>query len=129
MVLAVAGAIAVLLSALVPWSRSGAVSRNAFELAQVADDLGEVDGGLARLALFAWFAVPVLVASAWLAATFVRPLLVAAFTGTVALMGLVAGAVVLGSALRTGPGPWLVVPVGAVTLLMVARLVTERRER
>jgi hypothetical protein len=120
MLVAVGGALVVLASALAPWSRSGSVSRNAFELAQAADDLGEVDGGLARLALFAWFAVPALVACVWLAATFVRPVLVAALAGTVAVMSLVAAGTVLASPLRPGWGPWLAIPAGAVTLLAAA---------
>jgi hypothetical protein len=128
MVLAVAGAIAVLLSALATWSRSGSVARNAFELADAADDLGEVRSSVARVALLVWFAIPMLVAAAWLAATFVRPYLVAAFAGTVAVMAVLAGAAVLVSPLRTGAGPWLAIPAGAVTLLMVGRILTEQRQ-
>jgi hypothetical protein len=122
MLVAVAGTLAVLASALAPWSRSGSVGRNAFELAQAADDLGEIDSGVARAALLAWFAIPMLVAGVWLAATFVRPLLVAGLAGTVAAMGVVAGIAVLVSPLRTGPGPWLALPAGAVTLGAAARL-------
>ena len=129
MFLSVGGAIGVLASALATWSRSGVVSRNAFELATVADQLGEVDGSAARLVLLMWFAVPLLVACAWLAATFVRPVLVVVFAGTVALMGVLAGVVVISSSLRTGPGPWMAVPAGAFTLLMAARLVTEQRQQ
>ena len=128
MLASVGGAIAVLASALAPWSRSGSVSRNAFELARVADDLGEVDGGFARLALLAWFAIPLLVACAWLAATFIRPLLVMIFAGTVALMGVAAGGVVVASAMRTGPGPWLAVATGIATLATAARLAIEQRQ-
>ena len=129
MVLSVAGAVAVLLSALATWSRSGSVARNAFELAEAADDLGEVRSSAARLALLAWFAIPMLVAAAWLAATFVRAHLVAAFAGTVAVMGVVAGVVALASPLRTGVGPWLAIPAGVVTALMAGRLLTEKRQR
>ena len=118
-----------LLSALATWSLSGSVARNAFELAEAADDLGEIRSGAARLALLAWFAIPMLVAAAWLAATFARPYLVAACTGTVAVMGVVAGVVALASPLRTGVGPWLAIPTGAVTVLMAGRILTEQRQR
>jgi hypothetical protein len=129
MLLSVAGAGAVLASALATWSRSGSVGRNAFELARVADELGEVRSGLARIALLAWFAIPVLVACAWLAATFVRPVLVAAFAGTVACMGALAGAAALASPLRTGPGPWLALPAGLLTLVAAASLLVNRPSR
>jgi uncharacterized membrane protein len=129
MLVAVGGAIAVLLSALLPWSRSGTVSRDAFELARVADELGELDGGVGRLVLLGWYAIPVLVAVAWLAATFVRPVLVATLAGTVALLAVVAGAAVLASALRTGPGPTAALGAGAATLAAAARLAIRSRPR
>ena len=116
MLVATGGAVAVLASALAPWGRSGRVTRNAFALAEVADDLGEIDTAWARLALLAWFAVPVLVAVTWLAATFVRPYVVAGVAGTVAVMGVTAGAVVIASPLRLAWGPWLAVGSGLVTL-------------
>jgi len=129
MLLSVGGAIAVLGSAMATWSRSGSVGRNAFELARVADDLGEVRSGFARAALLAWYAIPMLVAGAWLAATFVRPYLVVGLAGTVACMGVLAGAAALASPLRTGAGPWLAIPAGIVTLLMAGRLATEQRQQ
>lgn len=129
MLLSVAGAVAVLGSAMATWSRSGSVGRNAFELARVADELGEVRSGVARLALLAWFAIPMLVAGVWLAATFVRPYVVVGLAGTVACMGVLAGVVAIVSPLRTGPGPWLAIPAGAATLLMVGRLATEQRQQ
>jgi hypothetical protein len=115
-VVTIAGAVVVLVSAFLPWHLSGEAHRNSFDLARVADTLGEVDRPFERAALWAWYAVPVLVAAAWLAATFRRPVLVATLGGTVGLLAVLASMVMVLSPLPMEAGPRLALPAGIVTV-------------
>ena len=114
-----------LVSALLPWAASGQAQRNGFELAWVADDLGEIEGAGPRALLWTWFAIPALVAGAWLGATFGRRLVVAALTGTVAILAVAAALVVLASPLDAELGPRAALVVGTATAAGAARLAAQ----
>jgi hypothetical protein len=122
-VAAVAASVAVLAAALLPWHRSGSVDRNAFSLARAARDIGAVDGTVPRGLLTASFAMPALVAGAWLAATFRRHRLLAMLGGTVGAIGLAGAIAILASPIRPGSGVWAALAAGTAGIAAALVLV------
>ena len=110
----VGASVIVLVSAFLPWHRSGLARRDSFELARLADELGVAASAPARAVLWAWFAVPALVAATWLAATVRRVGLIAVLGGTVAAVAVVAATVVLAAPGPPEPGPLVALGAGAV---------------
>lgn len=78
-----------------PWHRSGSVARDAFALARVSDQIGLVTGSTRRVLFVAVFLLPVLAATAFLAAAAGRRRITGVVTTTVGGVGLASAAVVL----------------------------------
>ncbi|MCA1842146.1 MAG: hypothetical protein LC792_02960 [Actinobacteria bacterium] len=88
---AAAGAVAVLVGTLLPWARSGRVTRSGFALAGSLRAAGFVDTPPRRALLVALQLTPVLVAAAWTAAVLRRP-------GLAAVLAVADGAIGVGAA-------------------------------
>ena len=127
LVLAVAGSVATLGTALLPWHQSGAVDRNGFELARAAGRLDLLETAAARAVVWAWFAVPALVAGVWLAATLRQLGWVVALAGTVGAVAILAATVVLAAPIPVEVGPVAALAAGAVTLVGAGVLAWSRR--
>jgi hypothetical protein len=126
---ALAGAVLTLGTALLPWHRSGQVQRNGFALARAVDRLDLLEGTASRLVLWAWFAVPALVAAAWLASSLRRPRLVAVLAGSVGVIAVVASVIVLAAPFPVLAGPWVGLVAGTATLVAAAWLGWQTRRR
>ena len=107
------------------WGRSGETMRSSFELVGLAQRLGVLSSGAARLAVV-WFALPALVGVVWLVAPRRGrlPLLVSA--AAVAMLSGGSTALVLVSPLGPGPGLWLSLAGSVVTFVGLAAVLRER---
>lgn len=123
----VAGALAVVVAAFLPWSASGETTRSSFELLQAADRLDLLSGGPRRVGLTAWYLLPVLVAVVWLTATLDRPVATAVAGTAVAAVALAGAGVVLNSPLKAEAGVPMAVVAAAAALAGAALIVWERK--
>ncbi len=127
-VVAVAGALGVLVASFLPWGRSGGASRTSYDLVDAAGRLEVVSGALA-VGVRGWYLVPFLVACTWLAAVRCRLLATATLS---ALVG--SAAVALAVAVRASPvgaerGTSVALVAGATALIGAARSAWEPRRQ
>lgn len=130
-VVALGAQIAVVVTAALPWARSGHASRNSFQLVHAAQRLGVLDGPAVHLAPV-WFAVPALVAVAWLAVTLGRPVVAASIGVVVGALGLGAALVTIRAPLPTAPGALLalaasIAGIAVSSSVLVGRQLVGRR--
>jgi hypothetical protein len=120
--LAVVAAVAVAGSALLPWHRSGRVTRDGFALARVADGLGLVTGAPRRALFVGVFLLPLLAALAFGAAVAGRRQWTGALVVAAGVVGL-GSAFVVFRALRFGEsGPVFAVVAGLAAVVCGCRL-------
>jgi hypothetical protein len=124
----VVAAVAVAGSALLPWHRSGRVTRDGFALARVADGLGLVTGGPRRALFVGVFLLPLLAALAFGAAVAGRHRWVASLVAVAGVVGL-GSALVVFRALRFGEsGPVFAMVAGSVAVACGCRLLLGKDE-
>jgi hypothetical protein len=109
----VVGALSVVVSAFLPWVRSGRVDRSSFALVAVVDRLGVLDGSAATAAR-GWYAVPALGGVVLLAAATRRDRLAVAVGTLVALAGVGFAVAVHRSPLTPRPGASVTIGGAAV---------------
>lgn len=110
------------------WGRSGERSRTSYELVEVVDRAGVLDGAAARWAPL-WFLVPTICGIALVALATRRHVVAGLVTATLgALVGT--GAILVDrSPLVAEPAVWVAVALGGATVLSgAAVLVTARKE-
>lgn len=112
----IGGLAVVLVGTFLPWVHSGEVARSSYEVAGSAGRLGLFETDRERLVELAWYLLPVSVGLVLLAMAFHRRRLAALLTGLVALLAGGGALVVLGSSLRVGVGPAVVLAGGAVAV-------------
>ncbi len=118
-VAAVASSLACLGAAFLPWLRTGEATRSAFGLARSASVLGLFDGAPRRACLALWSLMPFLVAATWTAGAARRPLPAALLAGTVGLMSVASGILVL-ALVRAEPGPVAAIGAGVAAIASAA---------
>ena len=117
-----AASAAVALTTLLPWARSGQVTRSGWALAGTLSRL-RLDGtGALRPLLIAVLATPVLAAGAWVAAFANRPGIVATLAGSSGLVATSAWVALRFSPLDARVGAHLALVCGGVALLGAATL-------
>ncbi len=125
-VLTVAGASLALIGAFGGWGRSGETMRSSFELVGLAQRLGVLSSGPARLAVI-WFALPALVGVVWVVAPRRGRVLLAVSGAAVAVLAGASAALVLVSPLGAGVGLWLSLAGSALTSVGLCMLVAGGR--
>lgn len=125
--LSVAATAAVTVVAALPWAHTGRATRSAFALARTADEIGVLEGPVAR-ALFVGLAfLPAAAAGAWLLAVLGRWQGVAGLGAVAGILGVVGAVVVWQAPVEPGVGPPLGLATGVVAI--VSALVTALPER
>lgn len=114
-------------AALLPWHRSGEVRRNAFALARVAENLGLVSGGPRRALFVAVFLLPLLAASAFLAAVAGRRRMAGICACAAGGVGLASGAVVVRLSGGRQPGPVVAIVAAVAAVGCGSHLVLSRK--
>jgi hypothetical protein len=126
LVLAVGGAVGVVVGSFLPFARSGSATRTSYEVVRAAERLEVVTGSLATLAK-GWYLAPLLAATAWLAAALGRRVTVIASCVILSIAALALGASLTSSPLRADVGVHIASLSGAVSLLGAAILVWDMR--
>ena len=126
--LTVASVVALAVIAALPWARTGRATRSAFALARTADEIGVLEGVVAR-ALFVGLAfLPAAAAAAWLAAVGGRPRWVAPLGAMAGTLGVVGAVVVWRAPVESAVGPTLGLGVGIAAIIgAVATALSERK--
>lgn len=125
----VAGSIAALAGALLPWLRTGQARRSAFALARSADALGFVDTPLRRTLVILWYLVPFATAVVWTAAVLKQPVLVVAAGAMVGSLSIAAAWIYLTLADPGEPGPAVALTAGLVTVASAGWLAWSLKSR
>ena len=112
----VAGSLAALVGAFLPWLRTGEARRSAFGLARSADALGFIDTPLRRTLVILWYLVPLATAAVWTAAALKQPGFVVATGMLVGSLSVAAAWVYLSLARPGEPGPVVALTAGLVTV-------------
>ena len=116
LVVTVVMCLATLVSAMVPWLKTGETRRSAFALARSADALGFIDSPLRRALVVSWYLLPLLTAAAWTAAALRKPVVVVGLAAVVGSMSVAAGSMFM-SVARPGVGPAAAVVAGTAAIL------------
>jgi hypothetical protein len=124
-----AAVVAIAVATALPWAHSGRASRSAFALARTADNLGVVQGPLARTLFVGLAFLPAAAAVVWVAAAM-------RWHGVVAALGAVAGALTLVGVVTVwrapvdaGAGAALAGVAGMVALIGAALIARSDRNR
>jgi hypothetical protein len=125
-VVALVAEIAVVLAAALPWATNGHTSRNSFQLVHAAQRLDVLDGAAVHVAPL-WFAVPALVAAAWVALTLDRPAVATVLGIVVGGLGLGAALATIRSPLRTEPGVVVALAASIVVLAVSSSVLAGRQ--
>lgn len=125
-VLAVGGAVGVVVGSFLPYARSGSATRTSYEVVGVAERLDVVTGPAATLAR-GWYLVPLLAAGAWLAAALGNRALLVASCAILSTAALALGVLLNRSPLRADVGLYLASLAGALSLLGAACLLWDQR--
>lgn len=120
--MAVAASAAVALTTVLPWARSGRVTRSGWALAGTVSRLGLPGTGALRVLLVLFLLTPVLAAGAWIAAFANRPGIVATLAGSSGLVATSAWVALRFSPLDARVGAHLALVTGGVALLGAAML-------
>lgn len=116
-VVAVAAAVAVAASFLLPWARSGRAVRSGFALARTVDVLGLADAVPLRALLVGVWLTPMLAGLAWTAAALGRERWAGGLAAASGALAVAAGAVVTGTGgLRPEAGCWAGMVAGLAAL-------------
>ncbi|HEV2068601.1 MAG TPA: hypothetical protein VGR26_02265 [Acidimicrobiales bacterium] len=127
-VVAVAGALGVLVASFLPWGRSGGTSRTSYELVDAAGRLEVVSGALA-VGVRGWYLVPLLTACTWLAAVRRRLLATATLSALVGSAAVALAVAVKASPVGAEAGTSVALVAGATALIGAARSAWEDRRQ
>lgn len=116
-VVGVAASIGVVASSLLPWVRTGEVTRSGFALARTLRDAGLADVRFVRPLLIVWFVLPLLGTGAWAALAFVRVRAAALLAVATACVGAMIAAAVLASPVESEIGPPLCIASSVLALV------------
>jgi hypothetical protein len=126
LVVAVGGAVAVLLTALLPWARTGEARRSAFSLARTVDALGLAETLSLQVLLKSFFLLPILVGVCWTLAALGRPRLAGLVGALIGAMGVGAGLVVLAAPVTAAVGAAFGILAGTASLAASVALLVRR---
>ena len=126
-----AAAVACLLDAFAPWTRSGAVERDGYQLLASGQRAGLLTGGGARTLSLTAYLLPSLAAAALAAVYLARPAAARTLAGVTGAV-LVTGSALAATRLHAGLlfGPYLGLALGGLTVVIAAaRTMTTRSQR
>lgn len=129
-VVAVAAAVAVAGSFLLPWARTGRAVRSGFALARTAEVLGLADAVPLRVLVVGVWLTPMLAGLAWTAAVLGRERSAGALAALSGALAVSAGAVVVGvGGVRPEVGCWAGMVAGVAALAWGGLAATTARRR
>ena len=114
--LTAAAVVAIAVAAALPWAHSGRASRSAFALARTADELGVVQGPLARARFVGLALLPAAAALIWVAAAMRWHRVVAGLGAVAGLLTIVGVATVWRAPVDVGAGVFVATAAGVVAM-------------
>jgi hypothetical protein len=127
--LTAAAIVVIAVAAVLPWAHSGRASRSAFALARTADELGVVEGPLARAMFVALACLPAAAVVVWVATAMRWHRVVAGLGAVAGLLTTVGVVTVWRAPVDVGSGVYLAAAAGVVALIGAALIAAAERNR